>query len=79
MSDIKIIQRKHGPWLKELLGKKIRQQNFPKKICIGNKGITDLKTIAEKFNKFFAEIDPNLAKDIEPSSATFDNYLKILT
>ena len=66
--------------IKEVIGKeKIQQQNFPQKICIGNKEITDLKTIAEKFNKFFTEIGPNLAKDIEPSSVTFDNYLKILT
>ena len=36
----------------------------------------DLKTIAEKFNKFFTDIGPNLAKDIDPSSVTFDNYLK---
>ena len=36
----------------------------------------DLKTIAEKFNKCFTEIAPNLAKDSDPSSVTFDNYLK---
>ena len=36
----------------------------------------DLKTIAEKFNKFFTEIGPNLVKDTDPSSVTFDNYLK---
>ena len=65
--------------IKEVIGKeKIQQQNFPQKICIGNKEITDLKTIAEKFNKFFTEIGPNLAKDIDPSSVTFDNYLKNL-
>ena len=29
-----------------------------------------------KFNKFFTEIGPNLAKYIEPFSVTFDNYLK---
>ena len=40
------------------------------------KQITELKTITEKFNKFFTEISPNLAKDLEPSSVTFDNYLK---
>ena len=52
--------------IKEAIVKeKIQQQNFPKKICIGNKEIADLKTIAEKFNKFFTEISPNLAKDID--------------
>ena len=28
--------------------------------------MTDLKTIAEKSNKFFTEIGPNLAKDVDP-------------
>ena len=45
-------------------------------MCIGNKEITDLKTPAERFNKFFTEIGPNLAKDIDPSLVTFENYLK---
>ena len=63
--------------IKEIIGKeKTQQQNFPQKICVGNKEITDLKTIAEKFNKFFTKIGPNLAKNIDPSSVTFDNYLK---
>ena len=47
--------------IKDVIGKgKIQQQNFPQKIGIGNKEITDLKTIAEKFNKFFTEIGTNL-------------------
>ena len=63
--------------IKEVIGKeKIQQQNFPQKNCIGNKEITNLKTIAEKFNKFFTEIGHILAKDIDPSSFTFDSYLK---
>ena len=61
--------------IKEAIGKEKIQQNFPKKICIGNKETTDLKTIPEKFNKFLTEIGPNLTKDIKP--VTFDNYLKI--
>ena len=36
-----------------------------------------MKTIAEKCNIFFTEIGPNLAKDIDPSSVIFDNYLKV--
>ena len=63
--------------IKEAIGKeKIQQQNFPKKNCIGNKEITDLKTVAEKFNRFFTEIGPNLLKDTNISSVTFDMYLK---
>ena len=63
--------------IKEAIGKeKIKQQNFPKKIRVGEKEITDLKAIAANFNKFFTEIGPNLAKDIYPSLVTFETYLK---
>ena len=31
-------------------------------MCIGNEEISDLKTIAEKLNKFFTEISLNLAR-----------------
>ena len=37
-----------------------------------------MQSIAEHFNNFFTEIGPNLAKDIDLSSVTFENYLKIL-
>ena len=64
--------------IKEAIGKeKIQQQNFPKKISMGNKEITDLKTIAEKFNKFSLKL-VLISQDIEPSSVTYDNYLKTL-
>ena len=49
------------------------------KNCIGNKEITDSKTIAKSFNNFFIEIGPNLAKDIDPLSVTFDKCLKTFT
>ena len=63
--------------IKEAIGKeRIKQQSFPKKICIGDKETTDLKSMAESFNKFFTEIGPNLAKDIDSPSVTFDKYLK---
>ena len=63
--------------IKEAIAKeKIKQQNFPKKICVGEKEITDLKAIAANFNNFFTEIGPNLAKDIYPSLVTFETYLK---
>ena len=37
-----------------------------------------MQSIAEHFKKFFTEIGPNLAKDIDFSSVTFENYLNIL-
>ena len=63
--------------IKEAIGKeKIKQQNFPKKIRVGEKEITELEAIAASFNKFFTEIGPNLATDIYPSLVTFEKYLK---
>ena len=63
--------------IKEDIGEeKIKQQNFPQKICIGNKEIKNFKIITEHFNKFFTEIGPSLAKVIDLSSVTFENYLK---
>ena len=65
--------------IKEAIGKeKIQQQNFPQKNYIGSKEIKYLKSVPEQLNKFFPKIGPNLAKDIDPSSITFENYLKTL-
>ena len=54
------------------------ETNFPQKICIGNKEIKSLSRIAEHFSNFFTETGPNLAKDIDRSSVTFENYIKTL-
>ena len=63
----------------EAIGKeKNQQQNFPSKNCVGNKGIKNSKSIAEHFNTFFTEIGPKLAKVIDPSSVSCENYLKTL-
>ena len=70
--------KRTGPWLKKLFGKK-KYNKTSLKNCIGNKEITDSKTIAKSFNNFFIEIGPNLAKDIDPLSVTFDKCLKTFT
>ena len=38
--------------------------------------ITETKGIAENFNKYFAQIGPNLAKDIDTSTKSFSEYVK---
>ena len=59
---------------------KKQQQNFPKRLCIGNEEIKNLKSIAEHFNKLFTEIGPNLANynDLSSMKVTYENYLKAL-
>ena len=40
------------------------------------KSITETKSIAENFNKYFTQIGPNLAKDIGTSTRSFTEYIK---
>ena len=51
-------------------------QNFPKKIVVDGKDITDEELIAKSFNKYFAEIGPKLAKNIQKSSINFEGFMK---
>ena len=69
--------RKSWQIIKETIGKgKCNStQNFPKKVIVDNKAITDEKEIAENFNKFFTEIGPKLANNIEKSTINFKAYL----
>ena len=45
-------------------------------IVQNNKIIRDPKKIADNFNLFFANVGPNLATKIPPSSHRFTEYLK---
>ena len=56
--------------------KKYNHENFPKKLVINNKDITNLYLIAENFNKYFSDIGPKLAKNFKVSSVDFRNYIK---
>ena len=63
--------------IKEYIGKKkYSHENFPKKLVINNKDITNVDLIAENFNKYFSDIGPKLAKNIESSSKDFRSYIK---
>ena len=63
--------------IKDVIGKsKCTQNNFPKKIIHESKTITDSHIIAQKFNSFYTNIGPNLAKKIENSSISFESYIK---
>ena len=63
--------------IKEAIGKeKYKQQNLPKKTVGDKKSVTETKSIAENFNKYFTQIGPNLAKDIGTSTKRFNQYIK---
>ena len=62
--------------IKEAIGKqKSSQHEFPSKIFVDQKILTNTKSIAENFNKFFTEVGPKLANEIVPPSASFKTYL----
>ena len=50
-------------------------ETAPKKILVDNKSITETKSIAENFNKYFTQTSPNLAKDIATSIKSFNEYI----
>ena len=67
-----------GTWkiMKEIIGKKkCINQVLPKQILVGKIEINDAKSIAEKFNEFYVNVGPNLAKKIPQSDLNFESYL----
>ena len=44
---------------------------------MNGKDITDEELIAKTFNKYFAEIGPKLAKNIQKSAINFESFMKI--
>ena len=69
--------KKPGEVIKESIVKRnCHDQNFPKKIVVDGKDITGEELIAKSFNKYFAEIGPKLAKNIQKSSINFESFMK---
>ena len=59
-----------------MIGKeKHKQQNLPKKILVDKKSITKTSSAAESFNRYFAQIGPNLTKDIGISTRSFNECI----
>ena len=62
--------------IKECIGKKkYSHENFLQKLVINNKDITNEDLIAENFIKYFSDIRPNLAKNIEVPSIDCIRYI----
>ena len=67
-----------GTWkiMKEIIGKKkCNSQILPKQILVDKIEVNDARSIAEKFNEFFVNVGPNLAKIILQSDINFESYL----
>ena len=62
--------------MKEITGKcKVNSNRFPKSINVNGKSIKKNNRIAEKFNKYFTKVVPNLVSKIQNTSKTFENFL----
>ena len=78
----KILQLKYDikkRWtvMKEVIikAKHSKKSNFPRKLRIGNKIKTGEDETIKDFNKYFASIDPSLAKNIHNPSIPFESFL----
>ena len=72
-SDIK----KTWDMIKEILNKSRTNNFLPNYFVINGSPITDKTTIANEFNKYFVNIGPNLASNIDsPIDKSFTDYLK---
>ena len=58
---------------------KVYNDNFPKILNIDKKEITYKKTIAEKFNSYFINVESKLATKIPPSNTNFESHLPNVT
>ena len=66
--------------MKDVIGKtKINENRLPKKIALGNKEITDQKTVAKKFNEFYVNVGPNLASKIPQNNNDYKSYMPDIT
>ena len=64
-------------YIKSLLSRVRVKSELPEYFIIENKLVSDKSTISNKFNQFYRNIGPNLAKEINiASSKSFRNYLK---
>ena len=55
---------------------KVTGNHCQKKIYVEEKEITEIKSIAKKFNRYFTEIGPTFAKKVDSSSVNFNRYLE---
>ena len=62
--------------MKEVIGKgKLVNNSLPKHLILNNRNIFDQKTIANSFNEYFVNVEPNLACEIFQLQRSFEMYL----
>ena len=62
--------------MKEIMGRcKVNFNRFPRSININGESIKKNNCIAEEFNRYFANVGPNLDSKIQNTSKTFEVFL----
>ena len=60
---------RHTWWtIKEIMSKKRNKKDFPNYVKLSDQHISDPMAIANHFNKFFANIGPELSKNLQSNS-----------
>ena len=63
--------------MKNIIGKsQSYESNFPQKIMVNDKKVSEIGKIAEEFNIFFIKVGQSLAEKFPRASKSFDSYLK---
>ena len=63
--------------LNKIMNKQEKNRSLPNEFIANDSAerINDPQTIADKFNEYFVNVGPNIAKKIPKSNRTYDQYL----
>ena len=61
--------------IKQLISPKGGKLSFPSRLIVGDDTLTDTKSVANAFNKYFTSIGPTLANAIQPGNRPFAEFL----
>ena len=62
--------------INEILNRKQNKSELPQRFQYNNKDITKPQQITDRFNDFFVNLGPNLAKKYNHKSRDFEKYLQ---
>ena len=76
LKDVQGCAKKTWYIMKEVAGKiKLKHKSLPDRININNEKFKNRKIVAEKFNNFFINIGPKLAKKIPSGAKDYISYI----
>ena len=75
---MKILKMPKKTWdgIREILKVSTKNRSLPTKLKDGKNYVTDVKTMASKFNEFYVNIGNMVEKKIPKSKSNFSDFLK---